>query len=97
VPGAELRIDGLAERAATGDAILVMAEGAGDAVSVGARITAATGIRARYTILGHAQRAAPPTPRDLRLGKAAGRAAAALLARGETGFVTLPRMAVTPL
>jgi 6-phosphofructokinase 1 len=97
VPGGELRIDGLAERAATGDAILVMSEGAGDAVSVGARITAATGIRARYTILGHAQRASPPTARDLALGDAAGRAAAALLARGETGFVTLPGVTVAPL
>jgi 6-phosphofructokinase 1 len=97
VPGGELRIDGLAERAATGDAILVMSEGAGDAVSVGARITAATGIRARYTILGHAQRAAPPTARDLALGDAAGRAAAALLAAGETGFVTLPDVVRAPL
>jgi 6-phosphofructokinase 1 len=91
VPGGELRVDGLAERAATGDAILVMSEGAGDAVSVSARITELTGIRARYTILGHAQRASPPTLRDLAMGEAAGRAAAALLARGETGFVTLPQ------
>jgi 6-phosphofructokinase 1 len=97
VPGGELRVDGLAERAAAGDAILVMSEGAGDAVSVAARITERTGVRARYTILGHAQRAAPPTPRDLALGDAAGRAAAALLARGETGFVTLPDAVTAPL
>jgi 6-phosphofructokinase 1 len=97
VPGGELNVDGLAERAAAGDAILVMSEGAGDAVSVGARITQLTGVRARYTILGHAQRAAPPTPRDLALGEAAGRAAAALLARGETGFVTLPGAVTAPL
>ena len=97
VPGGELRVDGLADRAAAGDAILVMSEGAGDAVAVAARITERTGVRARYTILGHAQRAAPPTPRDLALGEAAGRAAAALLARGETGFVTLPDAVTAPL
>jgi 6-phosphofructokinase 1 len=87
VPGGELRIDGLSERVGTGDAILVMSEGAGDAVSVGARITELTGIRARYTILGHAQRAAPPTAFDRQLALSGGRTAAAALADGQSAFV----------
>jgi 6-phosphofructokinase 1 len=97
VPGAELRMDGLAERAEAGDAIVVMSEGAGDAVSVAAEITARTGVRARYTILGHAQRAAPPSLDDVALGVAAGRAAAAALTDGRGGFVTLPDVRLAAL
>jgi 6-phosphofructokinase 1 len=97
VPGAELRVDGLAERAEAGDAIVVMSEGAGDAVSVAAEITARTGVRARYTILGHAQRAAPPSLDDVALGVAAGRAAAAALTDGRGGFVTLPDVRLAAL
>ena len=74
-----------------------MSEGAGDAVSVAADIAERTGVRARPTILGHAQRAAPPTHEDVALGVAAGRAAADALARGESVLITLPDAHAAPL
>ena len=44
--------------------IVIVAEGAGDATEIAAKIEAATGIESRPTILGHLQRGGSPTLRD---------------------------------
>jgi 6-phosphofructokinase 1 len=71
------------------EAIAVLAEGAGNAVEVGARLAELLGRRVRPTILGHAQRAAPVTEVDRSLGLAAGRLAAGALLAGRSGYVSL--------
>jgi 6-phosphofructokinase 1 len=76
-----------AERAGDGEAIVVLSEGAGNAVEVAADLALRSGVRVHPTILGHAQRAAAPTALDRRLGLAGGRAAAELLAAGHSVFV----------
>ena len=98
VPGGELHTDGLAELAATGEAILVMSEGAGDAVSVG------SGDRRAHR---HPRPPDDPRPRparraaDERGHRARRRRRAAPppppLARGESAFVTLPAARLLPL
>jgi 6-phosphofructokinase 1 len=65
----------LARRADRGEAIAILSEGAGDAVRIGEALEEQAGIRVRATILGHAQRAADPTSRDVLLGRRAGRLA----------------------
>jgi 6-phosphofructokinase len=90
----------LRERAADGSAIAVMSEAVGDAVRVAEALAATSGLRVHPTILGHAQRAATPSALDRTLGEAAGRAAAAALARGESIFAGLTSdgaVAPTPL
>jgi 6-phosphofructokinase 1 len=77
----------LAELAKTGEAIAVMSEAVGDAVRIAEALAAAAGIRMHPTILGHAQRAAPPSALDRALGLAAGRAAVDPVARGASAFV----------
>jgi 6-phosphofructokinase/myo-inositol catabolism protein IolC len=79
----------LQERAADGSAIAVMSEAVGDAVRVAETLATRSGLRVHPTILGHAQRAATPSPLDRALGQAAGRAAAGALAAGESTFVGL--------
>jgi len=79
----------LKARSATGNAIAVMSEAVGDAVHVCEEIAPMINIRVHPTILGHAQRAAPPSQFDRSLGFAAGQAAADLLSRGESAFVAL--------
>lgn len=44
--------------------IVIVAEGAGDAMDIAHRIEARTGLEARATILGHLQRGGSPTERD---------------------------------
>ncbi len=44
--------------------IVIVAEGAGDAIDIARRIETMTGIEARATILGHLQRGGSPTERD---------------------------------
>lgn len=63
----------LAERAADGEAIAIVAEGAGDAVRLAEALEHLVGVRIRPTILGHTQRAAPPSDFDRRIAHAAGR------------------------
>ncbi len=80
------RLPGAAQ---VGEAIVVMPEGIGDAVAVAAALARASGVRVHPTILGHAQRAARPSARDLALGLAGGRAAAGALLERRSAFVAL--------
>ena len=93
VPERATDLDALAarlrERAASGSAIAVMSEAAGDAVRVSEALRERAQIRVHPTILGHAQRAATPSAVDLALGEAAGRAAVDALLRGESTFIGL--------
>ena len=93
VPERPTDLDALADRlrelAASGPAIAVMSEAAGDAVRVTEALAPRTGLRVHPTILGHAQRAATPSPLDLALGEAAGRAAVDALLGGESAVVSL--------
>ncbi len=93
VPERPTDLDALADRlrelAATGPAIAVMSEAAGDAVRVTEALAPRTGLRVHPTILGHAQRAATPSPLDLALGEAAGRTAVDALLGGESAVVSL--------
>ena len=74
-----------------------MSEAVGDAVRIGEELAARSGVRVHPTILGHAQRAAPPSAHDLATGHAAGRAAADALANGRSTFIGLDDDgAVTP-
>jgi 6-phosphofructokinase 1 len=79
----------LGELATTGPAIAVMSEAAGDAVRVAEALRERVPLRVHPTILGHAQRAATPSPLDLALGETAGRAAVDALLRGESRFLAL--------
>jgi 6-phosphofructokinase 1 len=93
VPNRTFDLDRVAEhfveRAEIGEAIAVMSEGVGDAVDVASELARRTRLRVHPTILGHAQRAAPPSARDRELGLSAGRAAAAVVAGGRSAFITL--------
>ena len=80
---------GLSGASEVGEAIVVMPEGIGDAVTVAAALQRVAGVRVHPTILGHAQRAARPSARDLALGFAGGRAAAAALLDCRSVFVVL--------
>ena len=102
VPERDIDLDGVAaglrELAPSGSAIAVMSEAVGDAVRIAKELAARSGVRVHPTILGHAQRAAPPSAHDLTMGRAAGRAAAEALADGRSAFVTLgDDGAVTPV
>ena len=79
----------LREKAAAGKAVAVMSEAVGDAVSIAAELAEHAGIRVHPTILGHAQRAATPSPFDRAAGEAAGRAAVDTLAAGRSAFITV--------
>lgn len=81
----------LRARAGGGDAIVVMSEAIGDAVTVAAALAEHAGMRVHPTILGHAQRAAPPSPFDQAAGRAAGVAAVDVLAEGASAMVALSR------
>ena len=93
VPGAPLALEPIARRfaahVADGEALAVIAEGTADPFELAGRLGALSGLRVHPTILGHAQRAAPPTDLDRRLGRLAGRAAVAALAEGRSVYVTL--------
>lgn len=79
----------LGDNAAVGGAIAVMSEAVGDAVSIAAELAERTGIRVHPSILGHAQRAATPSPRDRAVGDAAGRSAVDALAGGRSVVMTV--------
>ncbi len=83
-----------------GEAIAVLSEAAGDAVGVAAELARHGGIRVHPTILGHAQRAATPSPRDRAAGEAAGEAAIDALDGGRSVFIAVSaagRVAPIPL
>jgi 6-phosphofructokinase 1 len=87
----------LRDKAAVGAAIAVMSEAVGDAVSIVAELSERAGIRVHPSILGHAQRAATPSPRDRAVGDAAGRSAVDAVAGGRSAFITVTAAgAVTP-
>jgi 6-phosphofructokinase 1 len=102
VPERAYDLDALADRlrarAASGSAIAVVSEAVGDAVRIAEALTRRGGLRVHPTILGHAQRAASPSALDRTLGQAAGRAAVAAVARGESALMGLtPDGAVAPV
>ena len=79
--------------------MIVVAEGAGDAVEIGKQIHEALGIQPRITVLGHIQRGGSPTGRDretaTRMGYHAVKAFAegrgnCIIATQEGGIVELP-------
>jgi 6-phosphofructokinase 1 len=87
----------LRDKAGAGAAIAVMSEAVGDAVSIAAELAERAGTRVHPSILGHAQRAATPSPRDRAVGDAAGRSAVDALAGGRSVFMTVTAGgAVTP-
>jgi 6-phosphofructokinase 1 len=79
----------LRELTPAGHVIVVMGEGAGNAVAMADDLGSRSGARVHFTILGHSQRGAMPTALDLTLGRAAGSAAVDALASGRSGLVTL--------
>lgn len=67
--------------------IVIVAEGAGDAVEISNRIEEQTGIESRVTILGHLQRGGSPSARDRVLASQMGVLAIESLASGRFGGV----------
>ena len=80
---------GLRERAPTGAAIAVMSEAVGDAVHMAEELARRAGVRVHPTILGHAQRAAPPSAQDRLMGQEAGALAIDELVAGRSSFIAL--------
>jgi len=95
VPEREIDLDAVAAAlralAPSGAAIAVMSEAVGDAVRIGEDLAGRAGIRVHPTILGHAQRAATPSPHDRALGQAAGRAAVEAVADARSTFISVGR------
>lgn len=71
--------------------IIIVAEGVGNAQDVADRITAATGIDARVTILGHIQRGGSPTVRDRVMATRMGHHAVKILMEGASNRVVCAR------
>jgi 6-phosphofructokinase 1 len=67
--------------------LIVLAEGAGHALELGALIESSTGLETRVTILGHVQRGGSPTAADRNLSSRLGAAAVDLLAEGHHGLM----------
>lgn len=67
--------------------IIVVAEGAGSALSLGEEIARRTNMETRVTILGHIQRGGTPTAYDRILASRMGAAAVELLLAGRKGFM----------
>ena len=67
--------------------VIVMAEGAGDAIRMGARIEADTALETRVSILGHIQRGGSPTAVDRNLASRLGAQAVDLLVEGHHGLM----------
>jgi len=64
--------------------IIIVAEGAGKADDIAARITSLTSLETRVAVLGHVQRGGMPTARDRILATRLGAAAVELLLKGES-------------
>lgn len=67
--------------------VIVMAEGAGDAMQLGARIERDTQLETRVSILGHIQRGGSPTAVDRNLASRLGALAVDLLVEGHHGLM----------
>ncbi|MBR0075905.1 MAG: 6-phosphofructokinase, partial [Synergistaceae bacterium] len=67
--------------------MIVVAEGAGSAIEIGARIKEAVGIDPRVTVLGHIQRGGAPTGRDRETATRMGYFAVKAFAEGRSGSV----------
>ena len=67
--------------------LIVLAEGAGHAFDLGAKIEASTGLETRVTILGHVQRGGSPTAVDRNLASRLGAAAVEFLLEGHHGVM----------
>jgi 6-phosphofructokinase 1 len=82
-------IDNINRRRETGKKhyIIINAEGVGDSYAMAERIEKATGMEARATIIGHAQRGGSPTVRDRVYGSALGAKAVDLLRFGASNRV----------
>jgi 6-phosphofructokinase 1 len=93
VPEAPPDLDAIASRIREltpgGHVIVVMGEGAGNAVAMADDLGSRSGARVHFTILGHSQRGAMPTALDRTLGRAAGSAAVDASAAGRSGLVML--------
>lgn len=71
--------------------MIVVAEGAGSAMSISDRIREALGLDPRVTILGHTQRGGTPSARDRVMATRMGYAAVEVLAAGKTNRVICAR------
>ena len=93
VPETPPDLDAIAARiralATGGYLIVVMGEGAGNAVAMAEDLSNRSGVRMHFTILGHSQRGTAPTAIDRTLGRAAGSAAVNAAAAGRSGLITL--------
>jgi 6-phosphofructokinase 1 len=93
VPETVPELDAIAARihghSPEGHVIVLMCEGAGNAVAMADDLGRRSGVRVHVTILGHSQRGAVPTAIDRTLGRAAGTAAVDALAAGRSGMVAL--------
>ncbi len=67
--------------------MIVVAEGAGSAVEIGARIREELGMDPRVTVLGHIQRGGSPTARDREMATRMGYAAVMALVNGELNCI----------
>jgi 6-phosphofructokinase 1 len=65
--------------------IIVVAEGAGHAGDIAAKITDMTSLETRVVVLGHVQRGGSPTARDRNLASVLGIEAVRLLKEGASG------------
>lgn len=82
------------------NAILILAEGAGNAQSIADAIKDTIGFETRVTVLGHYQRGGAPSVFDRLLASRFGKSAVELLLQGEEGVmvgVVCNAMATTPL
>jgi len=91
MPGWKFNYDGMYEEMVEGNMkgkvswIVVVAEGAGKAHEVAAKITKATGLETRFVVLGHVQRGGTPTATDRILATRLGAEAVHLLMKGVYG------------
>jgi len=93
VPEAPYDIDQVCNRIMRGvkrgklHSIVVVAEGAGKGLEVGAKISDSTGLETRVTILGHLQRGGTPTAFDRNLASSLGAEAVEVLRQGRKGVM----------
>ena len=66
---------------------IIVAEGAGSATEIGARLEEETGIDTRVTVLGHVQRGGSPLVRDRVIASQMGYTAVQVLAQGKTNRI----------
>lgn len=93
VPEVEYNIDDICDKIMQGrirgkrHSIVVLAEGAGDAKTISAKIAEKTGINTRYSVLGYTQRGGTPSAYDRLIGSKMGAKAVELLLEGKVSRV----------